>query len=74
VIAYSIIAVVLAAMRIMGHKSHSFQAAAHLFCGWLLAESFLHGGQFELLMVITLSIVEVACFIWFHFHSSGKPV
>jgi hypothetical protein len=72
VIAYSIIAVVLATMRIMGHKSHSFQAAAHLFCGWLLAESFLQGGRFELWTVIVLSAIEVACFIWFHLHPSPK--
>ncbi len=70
-----VVAVILAGIRIAGHKSQSFQAAAHLFVGGLLGaaiselcrggDGWKFGAANELAVAIALSIVEVACFIWF---------
>jgi hypothetical protein len=75
-----LIAVALAALRVSGHKSEAFQAVAHLFIGWLLAAwwyspvSYEGSGKareydrssgLDLALVIVLSVIEVACAIWF---------
>jgi Na+/proline symporter len=39
--AFYIIAFVLAALRIAGHRSEAYQAAAHLFVGGLIAAAFV---------------------------------
>jgi MFS family permease len=63
------IAFVLAALRVAGHKSQSFQAVAHLFVGGLLTEwwvgslSWRYSHTFWI--AVSLSIVELACFLWF---------
>jgi hypothetical protein len=72
-----LIAVLLAYLRIAGHKSEAFQAVAHLFVGWLLSAWWLKrsdswisdgrdSGRLELRLAAALSIVEIACFIWSH--------
>lgn len=78
-----LIAVSLAALRIAGHKSEAFQAAAHLFVGWLLAGWWFSPVSYDgtgrareydrtsglyLTLAVVLSIVEVACALWFKFH------
>jgi hypothetical protein len=70
-----LIAVALAALRIAGHKSEAFQAAAHLFVGGLLTAGWVADKsrfwpstwKFYTWLAIALSVVEVACFIWFKF-------
>lgn len=76
---YILIAIALAALRIAGHKSEAFQAVAHLFVGWLLAGWYFNSawgsrdGMAEdrsglyLGLAIVLSIIEVACALWFKF-------
>lgn len=77
-----LIAVALAALRIAGHKSAMFQAAAHLFVGGLFAvgyrdyrrdwasESGSKAALFNIWIAIALSVVEVACALWFHFRNA----
>jgi hypothetical protein len=78
-----IIALVLAALRVAGHTSEAYQAAAHLFVGGLLGAWLVNvackrsrvcragrGNEFAafyLGLAIALSIVEVACFLVFRF-------
>jgi hypothetical protein len=70
-----LIAVALAALRIAGHKSEAFQAVAHLFVGglltygWEVDKSRFHPKTWELSawLAVSLSAVEVACFLWSHF-------
>jgi len=77
-----IIAVGLTALRIAGHKSEAFQAMAHLFVGWLIAAWWFSPASYDgsgkareydrksglyLWLAIVLSVVEVACFLWFKF-------
>jgi len=63
------IALLLAGIRIAGHKSPSFQAVAHLFVGgclgvWLapLGTSWLDWKSMWLWLAIALSVIEVICF------------
>lgn len=72
------VAVVLAAMRIAGQKSPTFQAVAHiyvtgLFVGWWLrfdlaetegqAERWAPQARVNLALAVGLTVVEVACFL-----------
>lgn len=73
------IAVALAAIRIMGHKSLAFQATAHLFIGGLIAAAFVEGEAVETetdavkytplikencMLVVVLSVIELGCFLF----------
>lgn len=78
-----IIAGVLAVIRISGHTSETYQAAAHLFVGGLIAAAYINWNlpnvdiasisnlrsiaKHYAWMATGLSIVEVACFLWFRF-------
>lgn len=70
----------LAIWRIMGHKSQSFQAAAHLFVGWLLSAWWyipdsLDGRRwFFFWVAVALTVVEVGCFVWFRFFQEKGEV
>lgn len=76
---YILIAIVLviAGLRIAGITHESYQAAAHLFVGglvgaWLIERKGTTIGsainaRIDLLLAIALSVVEVACFLWFRF-------
>ena len=76
------IAVVLAALRIMGHKAQAFQAVAHLFVGGLFAAAYVRWDSIEsegdeerysplvyenLIIAIVLSLIELGCAIGFKF-------
>ncbi len=73
------IAVVLAAIRIAGHKSPAFQAVAHLFVGGLVSASFIQFDFVEtegradrfyrpardnFVLAAGLTVVEVVCFLF----------
>jgi hypothetical protein len=74
------IAIVLSMLRIGGHTSETYQAAAHLFVGGLFAAGYMQyrytwteGGRDamrKILLAIGLTAVEVACFLWFRFSTS----
>jgi hypothetical protein len=77
------IAFILAVLRIAGHKSPTFQAVAHLFVGGLFTAAYMkwkvsNDGppDYALLSVqwlglaVVLSLIELACFIWFRFQGS----
>lgn len=59
---------VLAAFRIAGTTHEAFQAAAHIWVGMLLALWITDGERPAKVLVITLSVIELACFIRDHFH------
>jgi len=76
------IAVVLAVVRIMGHKSEAFQAVAHLFVGGLFASAWLQFSEINtekssirhpplarenLILAVLLSLIELGCFLWHRF-------
>jgi len=82
------ISVVLAVMRIGGAHDQVYQAAAHVFIGWLIGAGYYQYSSAEwgswnapvstptgesslwkFGLVLFLSVVEVACFIWFRFFS-----
>lgn len=77
-----VISVVIAGLRIAGIHSALYQAAAHLFVGGLFAAWWTQRGKgfwdvdakgfTNLLLAIALTIVEVACFVWFRFFA-GEP-
>jgi len=62
------IAVVLAALRLMGHKDQAFQAAAHLFVGGLFVAWFLGRppaqARWNLAIAVVLSVIELAAFLF----------
>lgn len=73
------IAVALATLRIMGHKSQAFQAVAHLFVGGLFAAAYVRFDSIEsetdeskyaplvyenLTIAVVLSLIELGCFLW----------
>ncbi len=68
-----LIAVILAIVRIAGHKSEAFQACAHLYVSYLFTaayyeyrETWTEGGRKALTkayIAIGLSIVEIIAFI-----------
>jgi len=71
-------AIVIAGVRIAGHTSQTYQAAAHLFVGGLFAAAFVQwrmgtklGSRVDayrnLAIAVVLTIVEVGCFLWFRF-------
>jgi hypothetical protein len=64
-----VVAFVLAALRIAGHKSQAFQAVAHLFVGALLGQSYYEGWRRSpsFWLAVVLSIIELACGLWFMF-------
>lgn len=67
-----IVAVILAALRITGEKSESFQAVSHLFVGGLFGSclvtrhwpSLYSTTMFYFMTGIILSIVELAVFLY----------
>ena len=71
-------AVMLAAIRIAGHKSEAFQAVAHLFVGglfgasyvWRLDKTFTGDDKSfgYLLVAVSLSVVELICFLFTRFY------
>lgn len=61
VILYAI-AVLLSLLRATGHKSQSFQAAAHLFVGGLLGAYFDGWNTGFLIIAVVLTVVEIVCF------------
>ncbi len=72
-IALLIIAFILAAVRIAGHKSEAFQAVAHVFVSYLFTAAYYEyratwteGGKAAMqkaYIAIGLSIVEIIAFI-----------
>lgn len=71
------IALVIAGLRIVGFTHESYQAAAHLFVGGLVGAWIVQRNATDLrnvllantnlFMAFALSVVEVACFLWFRF-------
>jgi hypothetical protein len=57
-----LIAVILGGLRIAGVKHLAFQAAAHLYLGWLIGVWWYGDKRLALWLAIALSILEVACF------------
>lgn len=75
------ISIVLAVLRIAGIHTAAYQAAAHLFVGALIGAFVIQwdrdgwGGyhqRLNLWLTVALSVVEVACFVWFRFFA-GDP-
>lgn len=72
-----VVSLVIAGLRIAGVTHESYQAAAHLFVGGLVAAYWTQRGTgfwdvdskgfTNLLLAIALTVVEVACFLWFRF-------
>jgi hypothetical protein len=62
----SVVAALLAAGRVTGHKGEAFQAAAHLFVGGLVAAGTCRTGtprRWFWGLAAALSVVEVVAFI-----------
>ncbi len=59
-----IIAGVLAAIRIAGHKSEAFQAFAHLYVGGLFTASYLKRDKQLFYIGVGVSLVELAVAIF----------
>lgn len=69
--------IILAALRIAGVTHEAYQAVAHLFVGGLFAAGYVdysytwtEGGWSGMRLIylgIALSVVEVACALWFKF-------
>ncbi len=57
--------VVLALLRITGHKSQTFQAVAHLWIGYLAGSWFVLHRPLDAWCVGVLSAIELVCFIIF---------
>jgi hypothetical protein len=62
IVAY-IIAVVLAGMRIAGHKSQAFQAVAHIYVGWIFTAAYFIPSRALCITGVVLSLVELAVFL-----------
>lgn len=72
-----IVALALAALRIGGEKGEAFQAAAHCFVGAMFYAGYVEygytwttGGRSAMQKIwigTFLTVVEVACFVWFEF-------
>ena len=60
-----LISVALGIPRILGYKSQAYQAIAHLYVGGLFAAWWTGGNRGLLWIAIGLSILELACFLWF---------
>lgn len=73
-----LVAAVLGALRASGHKSQSFQAAAHLFVGALLGALIVirrNSGLWDwrlVTLVVGLSVLEVICFLVFREKASHE--
>ncbi len=62
-----IIASVLAAIRIAGHKSEVFQAVAHLYVGGLFTASYLKRDKRLFYIGVGVSLIELAVALWQRF-------
>lgn len=62
-----LIAVVLGMLRIMGEKAAWYQAVSHLFVGGLFGSWWQSGNKIPLIVAISLSILELVCFLVFKF-------
>lgn len=56
-----LISLVFAAMRIYGIKHEAFQAAVHLYVGWLIRAWWWEGEKYASWLVLILSVLEVIC-------------
>lgn len=72
----TLIAVAIAAARVAGIVHPSYQAGAHLFVGGLFGAWLVKRNSWEdrtswlnLVLAVGLTVVEVACFLWFRFVS-----
>jgi hypothetical protein len=63
----------LALVRMTGHKSQSYQAVAHLWVGWLIGLWMFRGDALAGWTIVALSVIEVACFVWFKLHPPVTP-
>lgn len=59
--------VALALIRAGGEMGQAFQAVAHVFVGGLFAAYATTKRPIHLVLAIALSVVEVACFLYFKF-------
>lgn len=72
-----IIAIAIAGLRIAGVHSLTYQAVAHVFVGWLIGAGAYElrsrslsadiSGLWKLGIALVLIVVEVICFMAFHF-------
>lgn len=60
-----LVAIGIGLPRPLGHKSQAYQAIAHLYVGGAIVAAFLEWSPFWLGIVLSLSILEIACFIYF---------
>jgi hypothetical protein len=63
-----LISILLGSFRIAGFKSQAFQAIAHIFVGFLLARWLDMREPLHLILLIGLTVLEVACFLYFKRH------
>lgn len=66
------ITILLCFLRIIGEKSPSFQASAHLFVGGLIGAYAVRHNPWWIALSIVLCVVEVACF--FAFREKKNPI
>ena len=59
--------------RPFGVKGRAYQAAAHLWVGFLLGGGFFRGGWHWWAAFAGLCAVELACFLWFKFRRRPAP-
>ena len=57
---------VLGALRVLGHKSQAFQAAAHLYMGAMGATWWYTRNPALIWLFVGLSVLEVVCFVVQH--------
>jgi hypothetical protein len=67
------ISILLGSLRALGHKSQTFQAAAHLFVGGLIVGYVTTRQGYLLWLTIALSILEIVCFLAFR-KKNGQSV
>jgi hypothetical protein len=71
-----VIAVGLALFRIYGYHSMPFPAMGHIYAGWMFGTWWTIGRFFPvkqerfyyLALAVSISLVELFCFIYFRFH------
>ena len=66
-----IFSLLLAILRIGGAKQEAFQAVAHLWVGFLIYGWAIDKTALAKWLVISLSVVELSCFIYFKFISKN---
>ncbi len=60
-----LVAILVGLPRVLGIKTQTYQAIAHLYVGGLISSFYLTRDPFWIQLIIGLSVLEVACFLYF---------